>query len=89
MALSTLTFTVYALDKFKAKRNAWRIKERSLHLLSLFGGWPGAAIAQQLIRHKSAKKKFRIIFWLTVVVNVSILLWLCSASGAKYLAFLS
>jgi uncharacterized membrane protein YsdA (DUF1294 family) len=67
---SVITFIVYAVDKSKAKRGVWRIKESTLHLLALVGGWPGAALAQQMLRHKSHKKKFRIVFWLMVFVNV-------------------
>lgn len=67
---SVITFIFYAVDKSKAKRGVWRIKESTLHLLALLGGWPGAALAQQVLRHKSHKRKFRIVFWLTVVVNI-------------------
>lgn len=67
---SVITFIVYAVDKSKAKRGVWRIKESTLHLLAVFGGWPGAALAQQILRHKSHKKKFRVVFWLMIIVNV-------------------
>jgi hypothetical protein len=33
------------------------------------GGWPGALLAQQFLRHKSVKAEFRAAFWLTVAVN--------------------
>ncbi|OUS28108.1 DNA-binding protein [Thalassotalea sp. 42_200_T64] len=79
--LSIVTFFAYARDKSKAKRNAWRIKESTLHLFALIGGWPGAAMAQQLFRHKSQKRKFRVRFWLTVIVNAVALCWLMSPSG--------
>jgi uncharacterized membrane protein YsdA (DUF1294 family)/cold shock CspA family protein len=70
---SAITFVAYASDKSKAKRRVWRTSESALHMLALIGGWPGAAIAQQILRHKSQKKKFRIIFWLTVFVNLAVL----------------
>jgi len=69
--ISVITFIVYAVDKSRAKRGVWRIKESTLHLFALFGGWPGAALAQQILRHKSHKKKFRVVFWLTVTVNIT------------------
>lgn len=40
-----------------------------MHLLSLVGGWPGALIAQALLRHKTRKTTFLIGYWLTVIVN--------------------
>jgi len=80
---STLTFMLYAYDKSKAKRGAWRTAESTLHLFALAGGWPGAAIAQQTLRHKSQKKEFRFIFWITVIANFVALFWLMSSSGEQ------
>ena len=69
-AMSLVTFIAYAVDKSAAKRGNWRTPERTLHLLALAGGWPGALCAQELLRHKSTKTAFRSVFWLTVFVNV-------------------
>lgn len=68
--LSLLTFLAYALDKSAAQKGAWRTSEQTLHGLALLGGWPGALIAQQILRHKSSKQEFRVVFWGTVVLNV-------------------
>lgn len=70
-AMSTATFIVYWLDKRAAQRGGWRVAEGTLHALALACGWPGALLAQQLLRHKSAKKRFRRVFWLTVVANIA------------------
>jgi uncharacterized membrane protein YsdA (DUF1294 family)/cold shock CspA family protein len=80
--LSIATFIIYAWDKFQAQRGGWRTSEGTLHMLSLAGGWPGAAIAQQLLRHKSSKKQFRIGFWLTVGVNLAALGWLIGTGSS-------
>jgi uncharacterized membrane protein YsdA (DUF1294 family)/cold shock CspA family protein len=85
---STITFLAYAFDKSKAQRGEWRVKESTLHLFSLMGGWPGAAIAQQLLRHKSQKREFRKVFWLTVIINVVGLMCLYSSSGEQYIKIL-
>ncbi len=85
MGASIVTFLVYAVDKYAATRQQWRTQESTLHLLALVGGWPGAVAAQQLLRHKSAKRSFQLLFWLTVVVNCSALAWLTSAAGAHLL----
>lgn len=70
-AMSMATFIVYALDKRAAKRGSWRVAEGTLHGLSLACGWPGALLAQQVLRHKSAKPSFRRLYWLTVAINVA------------------
>jgi len=85
---SAITFLVYASDKSKAKRKVWRTPESSLHMLALIGGWPGAAIAQQVLRHKSQKKEFRRVFWLTVFVNLAVLVWLFTPKGQTVLQIL-
>lgn len=76
VAASVVTFLAYALDKLAAKRGDWRTRESHLHVLALAGGWPGALLAQQFLRHKSTKAEFRSVFWLTVVFNVAGLVWL-------------
>ncbi len=70
MAMSLATFIVYALDKRAARLGQWRVKESTLHGLALLCGWPGALLAQQLLRHKSAKPGFRRVFWLSVALNI-------------------
>ncbi len=85
LVASAVSFWVYASDKAAAKRNAWRTRENTLHILSLLGGWPGALVAQRWLRHKSKKVSFQIAFWATVVLNCVGLGWLFSQSGAEAL----
>jgi len=76
LSLSIITYIMYAIDKSAAQKGTWRTKESTLHLLSLVGGWAGALIAQAILRHKSQKQSFRFIFWITVVINLAIFIWL-------------
>jgi uncharacterized membrane protein YsdA (DUF1294 family)/cold shock CspA family protein len=89
LGVSIMTFIAYAFDKSKAQRSEWRTQESTLHLLALLGGWPGAALAQQLLRHKSKKKQFRVTFWFTVFINTTILAWLMTSRGKLFLSFFS
>ena len=88
LLLSGVTFIVYWLDKHKAKNGHWRTPESTLHLLALCGGWPGAALAQQVLRHKSNKRPFRRIFWLTLIANLALLTSLLSPIGQPVLHWL-
>ena len=85
LVLSLITFIAYALDKSAARKGAWRTKETTLHLLSLLGGWPGGLVAQHKLRHKTRKKEFRVVFWITVILNCSVFLLLLTESGSQYL----
>lgn len=76
--LSAITFVAYALDKSAANSGAWRTPENTLHMLAIAGGWPGALLAQQLLRHKSTKQPFRQVFWATVLLNVGSFVLLAS-----------
>jgi len=82
LVASILTFFVYAADKSAAQKGAWRTNESILHLLSTAGGWPGALIAQQKLRHKSKKQSFRFVFWFTVLLNCCAFIWLLTPDGA-------
>ncbi len=69
LCASLVCFAVYAIDKWAAVAGRARVPERTLLVLGLAGGWPGALAAQQLIRHKSRKRPFAVAFWVTVVAN--------------------
>lgn len=78
--MSVVTLVVYAVDKLAAVRGAWRISERTLHTLEFLFGWPGAWLAQQLFRHKSSKREYRVVFCLMVVLNIA-LVWVLRRFG--------
>jgi uncharacterized membrane protein YsdA (DUF1294 family) len=80
-AMSLITFVAYAVDKSAAQSGCWRTPESALQLLGLAGGWPGALIAQQTLRHKSKKASFRTVFWATVLLNCVALFWLLTTAG--------
>ncbi|PID77768.1 MAG: DNA-binding protein [Deltaproteobacteria bacterium] len=82
LVMSLTAFLMYPTDKNAAEPGKWRTSEKTLHTLSILGGWPGAKIAQNFLRHKSKKISFRITYWLTVVVNYSVLYWLTTPKGS-------
>ena len=75
--VSLATFLVYGWDKRQAVRNAERVPEKTLHLLAVFGGWPGALLAQRIFRHKNRKASFQMVFWLIGLAQAGLLImWL-------------
>ena len=69
--LSVIAFVAYGLDKAAARTGHWRTAEGTLHLFSLAGGWPGALLAQQFLRHKTSKQSFIAVSWFAVAINVA------------------
>ena len=58
-AVNLVTFTVYGVDKAKARRGAWRIPEKTLSLLPLLGGSVGALLGMRAFHHKTRHNSFR------------------------------
>jgi uncharacterized membrane protein YsdA (DUF1294 family) len=77
--LSLVAFVAYGFDKRRAQKDGRRVPEKTLHLMALFGGWPGALAGQRVFRHKTQKISFRIVFWLCVVLHLAVV------AGAVYL----
>ena len=67
--MSVVAIALYAGDKRTARDGQWRTPEDTLHAIALFGGWPGALIAQGAFGHKSNKASFQSKFWMTVLIN--------------------
>jgi len=85
LAASSVAFLAYAIDKSAARGNRWRTEEGTLHLFGLIGGWPGALLAQNFLRHKSRKMSFQVAFWITVALNCGALGWLFTPDGSAAL----
>ena len=83
LVISLTCFVAYAIDKSAARNGGWRTPERTLLLLGLACGWPGALLAQQWLRHKTAKRSFQQMFWVTVVANILGFLWLASRLAVR------
>jgi uncharacterized membrane protein YsdA (DUF1294 family)/cold shock CspA family protein len=86
LLLSVISYWMYGLDKNAASRGARRVPEDTLLMLGAFGGWPGAIVAQQRLRHKSVKGTFRASFWGSVFANVAgllVLSWLPSLASLR------
>jgi uncharacterized membrane protein YsdA (DUF1294 family) len=77
-AASLTTFVLYRADKTAAVNGQRRTAEDTLLVLGLLGGWPGALVAQQVLRHKSCEGSFQMMFWATVVINCAVLAWFWS-----------
>lgn len=74
-ALNAASFALYGLDKFKARKEAWRISEKSLLIISLFGPI-GAWLGMVQFRHKTQKPVFRYLVPAFAGVHFLLVLWI-------------
>ena len=58
LAVNLITFVLFGIDKAKAKRNKWRIKESTLLIAAAIGGSYGALLGMFFFHHKTRKPKF-------------------------------
>ncbi|KAI8802455.1 hypothetical protein BJ742DRAFT_833150 [Cladochytrium replicatum] len=58
-ALSAASFGLFAYDKHQATNKGWRVRERTLQLTALLGGWAGGMVAMKTFRHKTIKQSFQ------------------------------
>ncbi len=60
LLINAASFGLMLVDKYKAKRNLWRIPERCLFALALLGGSIGSLTGMYLVRHKTKHRSFTI-----------------------------
>lgn len=76
VVINIIAFLAMGLDKWKAKRNAWRIPEQTLISLVLLGGGIGGIVGMYLFRHKTKKARFYIGFPALFIVEVIIFIYI-------------
>ena len=70
IGINVLTFLIYGIDKWKARRGKWRIPEDTLIWLAIVGGSIGALLGMYLFRHKTQHRKFTLGVPAILVVQV-------------------
>ena len=73
ICINVVTFVVYGIDKWKAKRAKWRIKEAALLGLAVLGGSIGALLGMQVWHHKTMHKKFKYGLPLILLAQIALI----------------
>ena len=79
---SIISFVLYASDKAKAKKNAWRIKESTLIASGFLMGGIGAMVAMSVLRHKTQHLSFKILVPLSALFNIAVVAAVLFFAGA-------
>ena len=81
VAVNVMTFLVYGIDKFKAKRGKWRISEFTLLILAIIGGSIGACLGMKIWHHKTMHKKFKYGLPLILMAQIALVCYLLKQVG--------
>lgn len=76
VVINIVTFFVYGLDKWKARRAKWRIREAALLTLAVLGGSVGAWLGMNVWRHKTKHAKFKYGIPIILILQIAIGLFL-------------
>ena len=76
IVINVLTFFIYGIDKWKARRNKWRISEAALLWLTVAGGSIGALLGMKVWHHKTMHKKFKYGIPVIIILQVALAVYL-------------
>lgn len=74
--INIIGFILILVDKIKACKNKWRIKENTLLFISIIGGSIGELISMLIFHHKTKKNKFIIFIPLLIIIQIFLYLYL-------------
>ena len=86
LIINVVTFFVYGIDKYKAKRAKWRISEATLLLLAAIGGSIGAWFGMKVWHHKTMHKKFKYGVPVIFILQVILAVWIISKMAQTTMA---
>ena len=74
IGINILTFLIYGIDKWKAKKGRWRISEATLLILAVVGGSIGALLGMKIWHHKTMHKKFKYGLPFILIAQIALLI---------------
>ena len=79
VVINFISFIMMGLDKYKAKKRAWRIPESTLFVLALIGGSIGSIAGMHLFHHKTRHWYF--LYGMPAILIIQILLVIALAAS--------
>jgi len=71
--INMVTFFMYGIDKWKAKKSKWRIPEATLLIMAVVGGSIGAWLGMKVWHHKTLHKKFKYGVPAIIIVQLALI----------------
>ena len=82
LLINAVAFLLMLVDKIKAKKNRWRIPERTLFFSALLGGSIGALLGMYTFRHKTKHLSFTLGMPAILIAQVALAIWIFLKIGA-------
>ena len=76
LAINFVSFFLYGIDKYKAKKGRWRISEATLLRMAVIGGSIGAWAGMRLWHNKTMHKKFKYGIPIIIILQVCLVVYL-------------
>ena len=89
VAVNLLSCIVCMVDKYRAIKGKWRIKEHTLFTLCFVGGSVGMYLTMRIIRHKTLHKRFMIGVPLIILLQIALVLFFLFENNANLQNFLT
>jgi len=80
-SVNLFAFPLWAFDKWQARRGGFRVPEMALHLAAFLGAAPASFLAMSLLRHKTLKPRFKVLYTLFLVIQLGALAWWADPFG--------
>ena len=81
LLINAAAFILMLVDKRKARKNRWRIPERTLILSAALGGSIGALLGMYTFRHKTKHLKFTLGIPAILIAQISLAIWIFQKIG--------
>lgn len=76
VVVNVVAFFMYGIDKVKAKKQKWRIPEKTLIGIAVIGGSIGAIAGMNVFHHKTKHWYFKFGLPLILIIQIALVVWL-------------
>lgn len=77
VVINLVSFMMFGIDKYKARRGQWRISEATLLVVAAIGGSIGARMGMKVWHHKTLHSKFRYGVPIILLVHIALIAYFC------------
>ncbi|MDD5781811.1 MAG: DUF1294 domain-containing protein [Muribaculaceae bacterium] len=77
VVINLVSFMMFGIDKYKARRGQWRISEATLLAVAAIGGSLGAWMGMKVWHHKTLHSKFRYGVPIMLLVHIALMAYFC------------